>query len=109
MFKLIICDQYFEGAYIPKDNEIFLCSNALYTKIDFQNAMTRMLIKLYDHKRATNYDFSNCKHLACTEIRAANFNTKCGMSSKALSSFKGKQFIEEQISLDKYCVKSTAI
>ena len=44
-------------------------------KQDFENAMKRMLIKLYDHQRSENYNFDNCKHLACTEVRAAMFHS----------------------------------
>jgi inner membrane protease ATP23 len=74
---MVLCDSFYEGAYIPKDNQILLCVNALTRKDDFSNALTRMLIKLYDHKRSENYNFDNCKHLACTEVRAALFNTQC--------------------------------
>ena len=71
--------------------------------------MTWMLIKLYDHRWASNYDFENCKHLACTEIRAANFNTWCGMSTNAFSGLKSKKYIQETTAFDEYCVKSMAI
>jgi inner membrane protease ATP23 len=72
-----LCDTFYEGVYIPKDSQIILCANALIRKEDFENAITRMLIKLYDHKRSDNYSFDNCKHLACSEVRAAQFHTEC--------------------------------
>ncbi len=49
----------------------------LVNKDDFDNAAKRQLIRLYDEYRSSNYDSDNCKHLACTEVRAANFNSKC--------------------------------
>ena len=64
-----------EGVYLPKDNKIIMCSNALIRETDFDNAMKRMLIKMYDNKRSDNYNNDNCKHLACTEVRAALFHS----------------------------------
>jgi inner membrane protease ATP23 len=31
----------------------------------------------YDHIRSKNFDPGNCKHLACSEIRAANLSGYC--------------------------------
>ena len=46
--ELVTCDHFMEGAYIPKDNKIMLCTNTLLRRTDFDNAMKRMLIKMYD-------------------------------------------------------------
>jgi hypothetical protein len=46
--ELVICDHYMEGAYVPADNKIMLCTNALSRRTDFDNAMKRMLVKMYD-------------------------------------------------------------
>ena len=67
--------------------QIVLCANALYKKDDFDNAVRRGLIKLYDYQRSENYDFDNCKHLACTEVRAASFDTKCNPAQQTASGF----------------------
>ena len=72
-----VCDQFFEGVYLPEKDQIILCSNALYRKEDFQNAMNRQMIMMYDMKRSKTYDLQNCKHIACSEVRAANFHSKC--------------------------------
>ena len=69
------CDRFMQGAYLPEKDQIILCSNVLVEKQDFDDAMKRHLIRLYDFKRSENYDFDNCKHLACTEVRAANFHS----------------------------------
>ena len=39
--KLIMCDDFYEGAYIPKDNNIVLCANTLMRRRDFDNALAR--------------------------------------------------------------------
>ncbi len=91
--KLIMCDDYFEGTFLPDDSQILLCANTLMRQQDFKNAMARQLILLYDHTRGqfkyqTNsesarenatgiYDLNKCKHLACSEVRAAMFTDRC--------------------------------
>jgi hypothetical protein len=75
--ELVLCDHFLEGAFVPAENKIMLCSNSLMRKKDFDNAMKRMLIKMYDQARSENYKCDNCKHLACTEVRAALFHTQC--------------------------------
>jgi hypothetical protein len=73
--ELVICDHYMEGAYVPSENKIMLCTNALTRRSDFDNALKRMLVKMYDQARSENYKCDNCKHLACTEVRAALFHS----------------------------------
>jgi hypothetical protein len=46
--ELVLCDHFMEGAYVASENKIMLCSNALMKRKDFENAMKRMLIKMYD-------------------------------------------------------------
>ena len=46
--ELVICDHFLEGAYVPADNKIMLCANTLIRRKDFDNAMKRMLVKMYD-------------------------------------------------------------
>ena len=71
------CDKFMEGAYVPSQNKIILCSNIIFKREDFENALKRQLITMYDYQRAENYNFDNCKHLACTEVRAARFHSDC--------------------------------
>ena len=49
--KLIMCDDFYEGAFIPEEKQIYLCANTLMKQEDFKNAMARQLIFLYDHTR----------------------------------------------------------
>ena len=46
--EIVLCDHFLEGAYVPADNKIMLCSNALVRRKEFDNALKRMLIKMYD-------------------------------------------------------------
>ena len=39
--KLIMCDDFYEGAFIPKNNSIVLCANTLMRRKDFDNALAR--------------------------------------------------------------------
>ena len=46
--ELVLCNHFMEGAYVASENKIMLCSNVLMKRKDFENAMKRMLIKMYD-------------------------------------------------------------
>lgn len=60
-----------------------MCANTLLRREDFDNALKRMLIKMYDYNRAGNsYNPDNCKHLACTEVRATLFSSKCNIRDR---------------------------
>ena len=37
---------------------------------------------MYDHSRSDNYNFKSCKHLACSEIRAARLHPFCKTMNK---------------------------
>jgi tetraacyldisaccharide-1-P 4'-kinase len=39
--KLIMCDDFYQGAFLPIDNKIMLCANTLMLKKDFDNALRR--------------------------------------------------------------------
>ena len=77
------CDRFLQGAFLPEKDEIIMCANVLTEKRDFQNAMKRQMIRLYDYKRSENYNFDNCKHLACTEVRAALFHSECNPAERS--------------------------
>ena len=76
--KLIMCNQFYEGVYIPENNKVMICANTTMEKKDFNNALTRQLIFMYDHNRSNGmHDLNKCKHLACSEVRATLFTDKC--------------------------------
>ena len=72
--QLSTCDKYVENAYLPSEhkvchNKIVICANIANNTMDMAAGMNRGLIQMYDHYRGGNeYSFSNCKHLACTEV-----------------------------------------
>ena len=39
MISFAVCDQFYDGVYLPDTNKIILCSNALFDKNDFDNAL----------------------------------------------------------------------
>ena len=83
-----MCDDFFEGAFLPTDNKIMLCANTLMLKSDFDNALRRQLIFMHDNIRGKgDYSMENCKHLACSEIRASLYSDKCKINNNALQMF----------------------
>ena len=84
-----------------------LCANTLTKQYDFDNAMKRQLIRLYDEQRSENYDCDNCKHLACTEVRAALFHSKCNPRQKSGFSKFGK-VNQDKIDANEFCMKDMA-
>ncbi len=87
-----------------------LCSNALLHKKDFDNAIKRMLIKMYDQARSENYKCDNCKHLACTEVRAALFHTQCNPKERnRMQLIKQSNKAKEKLLANEFCVREVAV
>ena len=99
-----------QGAYIPEADQIVLCSNVLVEKTDFDDAMKRHLIRMYDFKRSENYSFDNCKHLACTEVRAALFHSQCNPSERSkMTRLRITGQSQARMDANEFCVKEKAI
>ncbi|XP_065842075.1 mitochondrial inner membrane protease ATP23 homolog [Oscarella lobularis] len=64
------------GGFDPYRNQVVLCENTVYSQGSMEDTLTHELIHAYDHCRA-KIDWDNLKHLACTEIRAANLSGDC--------------------------------
>ena len=109
--ETVLCDHFLEGVFTPQDQKIILCANTLVRREDYENALKRMLIKMYDFNRARNsYNPDNCKHLACTEVRAALFSSKCNPKDrKRLQMFKNSSKVKEKMLANDFCVKDLAI
>ena len=87
-----------------------LCANTLVRKQDFDNAMKRMLIKMYDQARSENYKCDNCKHLACTEVRAALFHTQCNPKERSrMKIMSGSSRAKEKLLANEFCVRELAV
>ena len=39
--RSIMCDDFYEGAFIPENNKIIICANTTMNKKDFDNAISR--------------------------------------------------------------------
>ena len=39
--KLIMCDDFYQGVFIPENNKVMLCANTLMRRDDFENALAR--------------------------------------------------------------------
>lgn len=97
---------------MPDKNKIMLCANTMMMKQDFDNALARHLILMYDYNRSKSvegsYDPNKCKHLACSEVRAALFSDQCKIRKHAMEMFKNKNE-SEKFDAQKYCFKDLAI
>ena len=107
--SLEICSNYLSGYYFQKQNKIVLCSNMLTNYEDptlFYQELKRFLIVMYDAQRLTKFDQSDCRFLACSEIRASNLSEKCDNSfsySYVLTKHKKNRELVER------CVKNSAL
>ncbi|KAK3780846.1 hypothetical protein RRG08_059489 [Elysia crispata] len=61
------------GGFDPKTMQVVLCQNNIQNKDVCCNVLAHELLHAFDFCRA-KVDFENLRHLACTEIRAANMN-----------------------------------
>ena len=60
---------------------------------------------MYDHNRSMGkVDLNKCKHLACSEVRAALFTDKCKVSNSGLEF--GSANTSEKFDAQKYCFKN---
>lgn len=92
------------GGYDSELNQIVICQNLVTSKGMVQGVLTHELIHMFDACRA-KVDFKDNKHLACSEIRAANLSQCSFLSAMAdgmASPFKIAKTHQE-------CVKNKAI
>lgn len=47
-----------------------MCHNHIQTATEFDNMLAHELLHAFDHCRAADLDWSNCRHHACSEVRA---------------------------------------
>ena len=53
-----------------------MCENVIAEDTRMQETLTHELTHAYDYC-TTEFDFNNCVHQACTEIRASNLSGEC--------------------------------
>ncbi|CAG7819894.1 unnamed protein product [Allacma fusca] len=70
-FSCEVCDPSVTGGYDPVLNQVVICQNSARSKGFIQGVVTHEMIHMFDYCRR-KLDLTDIKHLACTEIRAAN-------------------------------------
>ncbi|CAB3379354.1 Hypothetical predicted protein [Cloeon dipterum] len=73
------CDPSVTGGYDPLLNQVVICQNVAKKEGIVQGVLAHEMVHMFDYCRH-KLDFKNLKHLACTEIRAANL-TNCSFMS----------------------------
>ncbi|XP_053318141.1 mitochondrial inner membrane protease ATP23 homolog [Spea bombifrons] len=81
------CDGAVSGGFDAATSEIVLCQNNIQNQSHMNRVVTHELIHAFDHCRAHVDWFNNVRHLACSEIRAANLSGDCSLGNE-LSRFK---------------------
>ncbi|KAH9496345.1 Mitochondrial inner membrane protease atp23 [Bulinus truncatus] len=98
------CRDRVNGGFDPKAMQVVICQNNIQSRDICCNVLAHELLHAFDFCRA-KVDFENLRHLACTEIRAANM-FHCSLAA-AFSSGEASLFnIKERHQL---CVKNKAL
>jgi inner membrane protease ATP23 len=61
-----------------------LCHNRIQHAREVELALTHELVHAYDFCRARDLDLRDCRHHACTEVRAAALSGDCSFSQELL-------------------------
>ena len=54
-----------------------MCHNRLQSATEFENMLVHELVHAYDHCRARDLSWQNCRHHACSEARTARAAGAC--------------------------------
>ncbi|XP_057312834.1 mitochondrial inner membrane protease ATP23 homolog isoform X1 [Hydractinia symbiolongicarpus] len=81
------CDSKLFGGFDPDAKEVILCENNLSSQEQYNTILTHELVHAYDVCRV-KYDTNNLRHLACSEIRAANLSGDCSFWKEKPTSVK---------------------
>ncbi|KAI8093548.1 metalloprotease ATP23 [Halteromyces radiatus] len=84
-FQCMPCDETRSGGFSPEDG-ILLCQNRLGTKTRQEHTMVHEMVHMYDHHKF-KVNWSNLRHHACSEIRAASLSGDCNWSSEIQRGF----------------------
>ncbi|CAF96298.1 unnamed protein product [Tetraodon nigroviridis] len=76
------CDGTVSGGFDAASSQIVLCQNNIHQQSHMNRVVTHELIHAFDHCRAHVDWFNNYRHLACSEIRAANLSGDCTFSNE---------------------------
>ncbi|KAM6215602.1 mitochondrial inner membrane protease ATP23 homolog isoform 1-T1 [Rhynchocyon petersi] len=73
------CNGNVSGGFDASSSQIVLCQNNIRNQAHMNRVVTHELIHAFDHCRAHVDWFTNVRHLACSEIRAANLSGDCSL------------------------------
>ncbi|XP_059181874.1 mitochondrial inner membrane protease ATP23 homolog [Centropristis striata] len=76
------CDGSVSGGFDASSSQIVLCQNNIHQQGHMNRVVTHELIHAFDHCRAHVDWFNNYRHLACSEIRAANLSGDCSFTNE---------------------------
>ncbi|KAF7246497.1 hypothetical protein EYD10_07235 [Varanus komodoensis] len=76
------CAGCVSGGFDSSTSQIVLCQNNIHYQAHMNRVVTHELIHAFDHCRAHVDWFNNVKHLACSEIRAANLSGDCSLKNE---------------------------
>uniref|UniRef100_A0A1A8KGC3 Mitochondrial inner membrane protease ATP23 n=1 Tax=Nothobranchius kuhntae TaxID=321403 RepID=A0A1A8KGC3_NOTKU len=77
------CDGSVSGGFDAASSQVVLCQNNIHQQAHMNRVVTHELIHAFDHCRAHVDWFNNFRHLACSEIRAANLSGDCSFTNEA--------------------------
>lgn len=101
-FHVRHCDQSVAGGFVPTEG-VVVCHNHLTSREEVEHALAHELIHAYDHCRAKNLDWTDCKHHACSEVRAAALSGDCSWKQELL---RGRMGLSAQF---RSCVRRRAV
>jgi len=99
------CNPGMLGGFDPDAREVVACENTIANQRVMNTLLTHELIHAYDFCRV-KYDQTNLRHLACTEIRAANLSGDCFWSQQFAQKFMWQVKFKKQ---QQRCVKDHAV
>lgn len=73
------CNGNVSGGFDASVSQIVLCQNNIRNQAHMNRVVTHELIHAFDHCRAHVNWFTNVRHLACSEVRAANLSGDCSL------------------------------
>ncbi|KAG7234545.1 hypothetical protein INR49_003931 [Caranx melampygus] len=76
------CDGTVSGGFDAASSQIVLCQNNIHQQSHMNRVVTHELIHAFDHCRAHVDWFNNFRHLACSEVRAANLSGDCSFNNE---------------------------
>lgn len=79
------CDDQISGGFVVDTGsglyrpQVIMCENKKLDIETFENTVVHELIHAYDVCRVKSFDWKNCLHHACTEVRASALSGECGV------------------------------